>query len=43
MFSLPRIAAPAAALLVSLALVPAIVAGHPGTPDQHAQTHVRAT
>ena len=42
MFTLPRIAASAAALLVSLALVPVLVAGAQGSPDQVAQTHVRA-
>ena len=42
MFTLPRIAASAAALLVSLALVPA-VAGLQVSHDQFAQTHVRAT
>ena len=43
MFTLPRIAASAAALLVSLALVPAFAAGLQGSGDQFAQTHVRAT
>ena len=42
MFTLPRIAASAAALLVSLALVPVFAAGLQGSPDQTAQTHVRA-
>lgn len=42
MFTLPRIAASAAALLVSLALVPVLAAGLQGSPDQTAQTHVRA-
>jgi hypothetical protein len=41
-FTLPRIAASAAAALVSLALVPAIVAGLQVSADQSAQTHVRA-
>jgi len=41
-FTLPRIAASAVALLVSLALVPVFVAGTQGSPDQVAQTHVRA-
>ena len=43
MFTLPRIAASTAALLVSLALVPAFAAGPQVSPDQTAQTHVRAT
>jgi hypothetical protein len=42
MFTLPRIAASAAAALASLALVPAIVAGMQGSTDQAKQTHVRA-
>ena len=42
MFTLPRIAASAAAALVSLALVPAFVAGLQVSADQSAQTHVRA-
>ena len=42
MFTLPRIAASAAAALVSLALVPALVAGLQVSADQSAQTHVRA-
>ena len=42
MFTLPRIAASAAVALVSLALVPAFVAGLQVSTDQHAQTHVRA-
>jgi hypothetical protein len=42
-FTLPRIAASAAAVLVSLALVPAFVAGLQVSADQSAQTHVRAT
>lgn len=39
-FTLPRIAASAAAALASLALVPALVAGMQAS-DQTAQTHVR--
>jgi hypothetical protein len=42
-FTLPRIAASAAAALVSLALVPAFFAGLQVSADQSAQTHVRAT
>jgi hypothetical protein len=41
MFTLPRITASAAAALVSLALVPAIVAGTQAGTDQAKQTHVR--
>ena len=41
MFTLPRIAASAAAALATLALVPALLAGMQGATDQ-AQTHVRA-
>jgi hypothetical protein len=40
MFTLPRIAASAAAALASLALVPAVVAGLQAS-DPVAQTHVR--
>jgi len=40
MFTLPRIAASAAAALASLALVPAVVAGLQGSSPV-AQTHVR--
>ena len=41
MFTLPRIAASAAAALASLALVPALLAGMQASGDQTAQTHVR--
>lgn len=41
MFTLPRIAASAAAALASLALVPALVAGMQVSGDPTAQTHVR--
>ena len=41
MFTLPRIAASAAAALASLALVPALVAGMQASADPTAQTHVR--
>lgn len=40
-FTLPRIAASAAAVLASLALVPALIAGMPVSDDPTAQTHVR--
>jgi hypothetical protein len=40
-FTLPRIAASAAAALASLALVPALVAGMQVSGDPTAQTHVR--
>jgi hypothetical protein len=40
-FTLPRIAASAAAALASLALVPALVAGMQASADPTAQTHVR--
>ena len=42
MFTLPRIAASAAAALASLALVPALVAGMQGSASPTAQTHVRS-
>jgi len=40
-FTLPRIAAPIAVALASLALVPAVMAGLQDSADQSAQTHVR--
>jgi hypothetical protein len=40
-FTLPRIAASAAAALASLALVPALIAGMQVSGEQTAQTHVR--
>ena len=40
-FTLPRIAASAAAVLASLALVPALIAGMQASGDPTAQTHVR--
>ena len=43
MFTLPRIAASAAAALTTLALLPALMASTPGTADQAKQTHVRST